>query len=355
MLWISWHGSVPQGWGSQRMHFPFLRALFSAIIYSHHPLQFGSLPTMEGSVGRAVIPLLPRISGRWKSQKEKGGNFRFPCLSNFQGDLRSSKWFLDWQGRLSCKRKVTQSIPCGKIFFLWSCGSEWVELEKPHKKSMHELCRLNNTVIGSITPSLNYPQLLGMGTVQVTASAWIPGSRFGTSLSFLFSSSLQKESFCRKIWGGSSWNLLWGDAERDHWGRKGKGSRAWTGSEQEGMGGEDGTTRGWISSTPKAVCDTRLPLRGCCRQSFLQAPSAVFQGWSWALLAGMRLCWCTNAWEGRCQGSSSAWSCFLSTLLPVHELQILGSSSTVQQILAIYTLLHNPLCPAWMSPLRWVI
>lgn len=100
------------------MHFPFLRALLSAIIYSHHPLQFGSLPTLEGSVGRAVIPLLPRISGRWKSQKEKGGNFKFPCLSNFQDDLRSSKWPLDWQSRSSCKRKVTPSIPCGKIFFL---------------------------------------------------------------------------------------------------------------------------------------------------------------------------------------------------------------------------------------------
>lgn len=251
MLWISWHCSVLQGWGSQRMHFPFLRALFSAIIYSHHPLQFGSLPTLEGSVGRAVIPLLPRISGSWKSQKEKGGNFRFPCLSNFQGDLRSSKRFLDWQGRSSCKRKVTPCIPCGKIFFLWSCGSEWVELEKPHKKSMHELCRLNNTVIGSITPSLNYPQLLGMGTVQVTASAWIPGSRFGTSLSFLSSSSLQKEPFCCKIWGGSSWNLFWGDAERDHWGWKGKGSRAEQALSRRGLGEEGGTTRGWFSSTPK--------------------------------------------------------------------------------------------------------
>lgn len=120
--------------------FPSSSPLLSAIIYSHHPLQFGSLPTLEGSVGRAVIPLLPRICGRWKSQKEKGGNFRLPCLSHLQGDLRSHNglWF-DGAGR-TARRRVTPCVHCGKLVFLWTCGSEWVELEKPHKKLLHKLC-----------------------------------------------------------------------------------------------------------------------------------------------------------------------------------------------------------------------
>lgn len=101
-----------------------------------------------------------------------------------------------------------------------------MELEKPHKKSLHELCRLNNTVIGSITPSLNYPQLLGLGTVQVTASAWIPGSRFGTSLSFLSSSSLQKEPFCCKIWGAEPAATCSEEMQRGITGEGGKGEQS---------------------------------------------------------------------------------------------------------------------------------
>lgn len=331
MLWISWHCSVPQGWGSWRMHFPFLRALLSAIIYSHHPLQFGSLPTLEGSVGRAVIPLLPRISGRWKSQEEKRGNFRFPCLSDFQGDLRSSKWPLDWQSRLSCKRKVTPSIPCGKIFFLWSCGSEWVELEKPHEKSLHELCRLNNRVIGSITLSLNYPQLLGLGTVQVTASAWTPGSRFGASLSFLSSSSLQKEPFCCKILGGFQLKLALGRCREGSLGREGKGSKACTGSEQEGAGRGRWNKQRMVCSTPKAcgwheAAFWEAPWSPAEQKSFLQVPSAVAQGCSWALLAGSEALLMCQCLRGGMPGEQQCLVLPPEHPAPVHELQILGSS-----------------------------
>lgn len=107
--------------------------LLSAIIYSHHPLQFGSLPTPEGSVGRAVIPLLPHICGRWESHKEKGGeDVVFPCLRDFQGYLRSTNVFWFDGAVRDARGRVTPSVHCGKLFCLRSYGSQWVELEKPH-------------------------------------------------------------------------------------------------------------------------------------------------------------------------------------------------------------------------------
>lgn len=137
----------------EALFLPLSSPLFTATFYSHHPLQLGSRPTLEESVGRAVIPLLPRVCSKWESQEEKGGN------------LGSPAWVIPGG---AAGGRVALRVCCAELVFLWACGREWLELENPHNKSQCEICWLDNGVIGSIVQSLNHPWLL-------------PGRRWGCS------------------------------------------------------------------------------------------------------------------------------------------------------------------------------
>lgn len=146
----------------EALFLPLSSPLFTATFYSHHPLQLGSGPTLEESVGRAVIPLLSCVCSSWESQEEKGGN------------LGSPAWVIPGG---AAGGRVAPCVRCGKLVFLWARGREWVELENPHKNSLCEICWLDNGVIGSIVQSLNHPWLL-------------PGRRWGCS----------GDSFCSGTW-----------------------------------------------------------------------------------------------------------------------------------------------------------
>lgn len=113
---------------------------------------------------------------------------------------------------------------------------------------------------------------------------------------------LPKETFCCQIWGAAAETnqLCSGFACKCREGllaREGRGSRACTGSEQEW--GQEGTLLLSLYNQPhyglppllKLVCAEPCTLVAAAwspseQKYFLQASSAVAQGWRWALLAG---------------------------------------------------------------------
>lgn len=196
----------------------------------------------------------------------------------------------------------------------------------------------------------------------MTASAQIPGCRFDICLSFLSSTLSKMSHFIVK--SGELQLKLWvctANVERDSWRGKERRTEPERALSRRGDGNTapfpGQTTRLWFSTTYKACVCRVLQTRGCflrvccliSRRAEILSAGFLYcgprmemgsPGWDQGCAPTVIEHQCNG--EGRCQRSSSAWSCLMSTPQSLHELQILGTSSTAQHILPIYTLLALP-------------